>query len=117
VEEQVRVVLRDRHLLLPLDNFEQVVEAAPHLATLLASCPLVSLLVTSRAARHLSSEQEYAVSPLALPDLKRLPAPEVLAQLAAVRLFVQRAQAIQPTFHLTAANAQTIAAIFSCNQS
>ena len=111
LEERVHASLRDRHLLLLLDNFEQVVEAAPHLASLLASCPLLSILVTSRSALHLSGEQEFPVSPLTIPDLRRLPEPQILAQTAAVRLFVQRAQAIQPAFGLTASNAHAIAAI------
>jgi predicted ATPase/DNA-binding CsgD family transcriptional regulator len=111
VEEQVRATLRDRHLLLLLDNFEHVVQAAPQLTSLLASCPLLSILVTSRAALRLSGEHEFLVLPLAVPDLRQVPELQILAQMAAVRLFVQRAQAIQHTFRLTPANAQTIAAI------
>ena len=110
-EKQVHAVLHDRHLLLLLDNFEHLLEAAPHLAALLASCPRLSLLVTSRAALHLSGEQEFPVPPLALPDLTQLPEPQTLAQKASVHLFVLRAQAIQPAFALTAANARTIADI------
>ncbi len=111
LEDQVRVVLSDRHLLLLLDNFEHLLEAAPQLLVLLASCPRLSMLVTSRAALHLSGEQEFPVPPLALPDLAQLPEPQALAQLAAVRLFVLRAQAVQPAFELTEANARTIAEI------
>ncbi len=111
LEEQVRAALRDRHLLLLLDNFEHLLEASPQLAALLTSCPHLSMLVTSRAALHLSGEQEFPVPPLALPDLTHLPEPQALAQLAAVRLFVLRAQAFQLTFELTAANARTIADI------
>jgi predicted ATPase/DNA-binding CsgD family transcriptional regulator len=110
-EEQVHAALRDRHLLLLLDNFEQVITAAPPLARLLASCPSLSMLVTSRAALHLSGEHEFPVPPLALPDLTHLPEPETLTQQAAVRLFVVRTQAIQPTFHVTPANARAIAEI------
>jgi predicted ATPase len=110
-EEQVYVALRERHLLLLLDNFEQVVQAAPQLSSLLASCPHLRILVTSRAALHLSGEYEYPVLPLAIPDLTQLPSPEVLTQQAAVRLFVLRAQAIQPAFHVTPANARAIAGI------
>jgi len=69
------------------------------------------MLVTSRAALHLSREREFPVPPLALPDLAHLPEPQALAQLAAVRLFVLRAQAVQPAFQLTEANAHTIAEI------
>ncbi len=110
-EEQVHAALRDRHLLLLLDNFEHLLEAAPHLAALLTSCPRLSMLVTSRAVLHIAGEYEFPVAPLAVPALTQVPDHEVLAQLAAVRLFVLRAQAIQPAFELTAANARTIAAI------
>ena len=111
LEEQVHAALRDRHLLLLLDNFEHLLEAAPQLAVLLASCPRLSLLVTSRAVLHIAGEYEFPVAPLAVPDLTQVPDHEVLAQLAAVRLFVLRAQAIQPAFELTAANAHSIATI------
>src|SRR5215470_12609820 len=109
--EQVRSALRERHLLLLLDNFEQVVQAAPQLASLLASCPGLRLLVTSRAALHLSGEYEFPVSPLAVPDLTQQLSPEMLVQQAAVRLFVLRTQAIQPAFHVTPANVRAIAEI------
>src|SRR5215470_7953068 len=111
VEEQVQAVLCNRHLLLLLDNFEQVIAAATTLASLLASCPRLHLLVTSRAALHLSGEHEFPVLPLAVPDLTQLPSPEMLTQQAAVRLFVLRTQAIQPAFQLTPANARAIAEI------
>jgi len=110
-EEQVQAALRERHLLLLLDNFEQVVQAAPQLASLLASCPLLRLLVTSRAALHLSGEHEFPVLPLAVPDLTQQLSPETLMQPAAVRLFVLRTQAIQPAFGVTPANARAIAEI------
>src|SRR5215470_3161300 len=111
VEEQVQAVLRERHLLLLLDNFEQVVQGAPQLASLLVSCPGLRLLVTSRAALHLSGEHEFPVLPLAVPDLTQLPSPEALTQEASVRLFVLRTQAIQPAFGVTPANARAIAEI------
>jgi len=110
-EEQVHAALRERHLLLLLDNFEQVVQGAPQLASLLASCPRLRLLVTSRAALHLSGEHEFLVSPLAVPDLTQQLSPETLTQQAAVRLFVLRTQAIQPAFGVTPANARAIAEI------
>jgi predicted ATPase/DNA-binding CsgD family transcriptional regulator len=110
-EDQVHAALRERHLLLLLDNFEQVIQAAPPLASLLASCPRLRLLVTSRAALHLSGEHEFPVLPLAVPDLTHLPEPETLSQQVAVRLFVLRTQAIQPTFDVIPANARAIAEI------
>src|SRR5229473_2991911 len=82
--EQVQDYLQEKHLLLLLDNFEQVIAAAPQLVDLLASCPDLSILVTSRAALHLSVEHEFAVSPLAVPDLTQLPALAELAHMAAV---------------------------------
>jgi predicted ATPase len=109
--EQVREYLREKHLLLLLDNFEQVVAAAPQVTDVLTSCPHVSVLVTGRAALHLSGEHEFAVSPLAVPDLAQLPVLADLARVATVRLFVERAQAVKADFQLTGANAHTIAEI------
>jgi predicted ATPase/DNA-binding CsgD family transcriptional regulator len=109
--EQLQTYLHDHHLLLLLDNFEQVLAAAPQLVDLLAYCPHLSILVTSRAVLHLQGEHEFAVSPLAVPDLKHLPALQDLAQVATVRLFLQRAQAIKADFRLSVANASTIAEI------
>jgi len=108
---EVQRALGDQSFLLLLDNFEQVLAAAPQLADLLAACPNLHLLVTSRAPLRLHGEREFAVSPLALPDLKHLPTRDDLAQYAACTLFVQRAQAIKPDFQLTEANARTIAEI------
>jgi predicted ATPase/DNA-binding CsgD family transcriptional regulator len=110
-EEQVQAALRERHLLLLLDNFEQVLQAAPQLASLLVSCPLLRILVTSRAALHLSGEYEFPVLPLAVPDLAQQLSPETLVQQAAVRLFMLRTQAIQPAFDVTPANTRAIAEI------
>jgi len=85
-EAQVQAALSERHLLLLLDNFEQVMEAAPQLVSLLAFCPLLSILVTSRAALHLSGEQEFPVFPLAVPDLEQITVSGTLAQVAAARM-------------------------------
>jgi predicted ATPase/DNA-binding CsgD family transcriptional regulator len=109
LEEQVQGYLQEKHLLLLLDNFEQVIAAAPHLARLLTSCPLLRLLVTSRATLHLSGEREFAVAPLRVPDLTQLPTLADLAEVETVRLFVERAQAIKADFALTEANAHAIA--------
>ena len=107
----LHVFLRDKHLLLLLDNFEQVVAAAPKLSDLLVACPDVKILVTSRAVLHVQGEHEYPVPPLAIPDLKQLPELEALAHYAAVALFLRRAQAIQPSFRLTRNNARAVAEI------
>ncbi|HEV7663120.1 MAG TPA: LuxR C-terminal-related transcriptional regulator [Chloroflexota bacterium] len=97
--------------LLVLDNFEQVLAAGPHLADLLGACPRLKLLVTSRSALHLRWEHELAVSPLAVPDLARLPPPDELARIASVALFVDRTQRVDPEFRLDETNARTIAEI------
>jgi predicted ATPase len=109
----VRVVetLQGRPVLLVLDNFEQVVGSAGQVADLLASCPLLKVLVTSREVLHVRAEHEFAVSPLALPDPAHLPRLEELARCSSVALFVQRVQAIKPEFRLTAANAREVAEI------
>ena len=109
--KQVEFFLRDKHLLLILDNFEQVVTAAPLIEDLLTACPLLKIVVTSRAVLHLQAEYEYPVAPLTLPDLKQSPAGEDFVNSAAIALFVQRAQAALPSFRLTQANAHTIAQI------
>lgn len=108
---QLLATLQQREQLLILDNFEQLLAAAPLLADLLAACPQLKLLVTSRAVLRLRGEQEFVVPPLALPAAGRLPPLDQLATVAAVALFVRCAQAVQPDFALTEANAATIAAI------
>jgi predicted ATPase/DNA-binding CsgD family transcriptional regulator len=103
--------LRDRQVLLVLDNFEQVVEAAPLLAELLASCPRLALIVTSRAALRVRWERELSVAPLPLPD-SAVPAAVVdLAENPAVSLFVDRARAVRPDFELSDQNAQDVASL------
>jgi predicted ATPase/DNA-binding NarL/FixJ family response regulator len=109
--EQVKLWLTGKHLLLILDNFEQVVTAAPLVEDLLAACPLLKIVITSRAVLYLQAEQEYPVAPLALPDFKQSPTIEDLSHYAAIALFVQRAQAIIPTFQLTPSNASVVAEI------
>jgi predicted ATPase/DNA-binding CsgD family transcriptional regulator len=109
--ELLKVCLRDKHLLLLLDNFEYVVAAAPRLSELLMACLHLKILVTSRAVLHLRGEYEFTVPPLALPDLTHLPEREVLSQYAAVSLFLQRAQAAKPDFQMTPTNARAIAEI------
>ncbi len=109
--DRVKVALRTRHFLLVLDNFEQVVTAAPLIEDLLAGCPDLKVVVTSREVLHLDAEHEFPVPPLDLPDLSQLPGDEALTQYAAVALFVQRARAILPTFYLTQTNARAVAEI------
>ena len=109
--ERIKASLRQKHFLLVLDNFEQVVRAAPQVMELLLVCPQLKVLVTSRQVLHLQAEYLFPVPPLALPDLDRLPQWEELAQYAAASLFLQRAQALLPDFQLTEANARAIAEI------
>ncbi len=107
--ERLADALRDRALLLVLDNFEQVVAAAPLVARLLTGCPGLTALVTSREPLRLAAERVLAVPPLELPDLAR-PAAE-LAGVDAVRLFAERAQAARADFALTGENAPAVAEI------
>ena len=101
----------DQRLLLLLDNFEQVLSAAPVVDRLLVACLQWKVLVTSRAALHVSGEHEYPVPPLAVPDPELRLSPKGLVESEAVALFVDRAQAVKPDFSVTAVNATTVAEI------
>jgi len=103
--------LRPRRLLLALDNFEQVLGAAPLLAELLASAPGLMALTTSRAVLRLNGEHEFPVPLLPVPPAGVAPDPEQLRRYAAVRLFAERAHAAAPDFELTAGNAAAVAEI------
>jgi predicted ATPase/class 3 adenylate cyclase len=103
--------LKDRHLLLLLDNFEQVVEAALVVADLLSACSWLKVLVTSRVVLHVRAEHEFVVPPLSLPNLKRLPELVALSQYEAVALFIERALAVKPDFAVTNANAPAVVGI------
>jgi predicted ATPase/DNA-binding CsgD family transcriptional regulator len=109
VLDVVQQFLQDKRLLLLLDNFEQIVVAAPQVEHLLSYCPQLTVLVTSRTVLHIQGEQVFPVAPLALPDLSRDLAPEGIAQSAAVCLFMQRARSLLPSFQLTASNARATA--------
>jgi predicted ATPase/class 3 adenylate cyclase len=111
LSETVTSSLRERQLLLLLDNFEQILPAARLVADLLAACPRLTVLVTSRAALRLRGEREYAVPPLALPDPKRETSVEVLRAYAAVALFTERAVDARASFGLIEENASTVAEI------
>ncbi len=109
--DNLKDYLKGKSLLLFLDNFEQVISAAPLVAELLAECSELKVLVTSREALRVSAEREYSVPPLALPDLTKPPSVESLSQSAAVELFIQRAQAVKPDFNITNETAPAIAEI------
>ena len=98
-------------MLLLLDNFEHLIQAAPTVAQILAMGPNLKILVTSRAALHLYGEHEFPVPPLALPDSRSLPPVEALSQYPAVALFVQRAAAVKPDFELNRENASAVTEI------
>jgi predicted ATPase len=98
-------------MLLVLDNFEQLIRAAPVVAELLAAAPNLKILVTSRAALHVYGEHEFPVPPLGLPDTRSTPSVEVLSQCPAVTLFVQRAVAAKPDFELNQGNAAAVTEI------
>ena len=98
-------------MLLLLDNFEHLVQAAPTVAELLATGPNLKIMVTSRAALHVYGEHEFPVPPLALPDSRSMPSLQVLLQCPAVALFVQRAVAAKPDFELNRETGPAVAEI------
>jgi predicted ATPase/class 3 adenylate cyclase len=102
--------VRDRRLLLVLDNFEQIVDAAPTVARLLGDAPDLKIIVTSRAPLQIYGEQELPVPPLRLAEGRELTA-EAVARSEAARLFVERAMAADPSFQLTDENAPVVAEI------
>src|SRR5215211_1296366 len=104
-------LLRTRQTLLVLDNFEQVLDAGPLVAELLAACPRLKVLITSRSVLHLSGEHDMPVPPLTLPEsVTGLSAGDAAAS-EAVRLFLARARAARPDFALTDTNAAAVVAI------
>jgi predicted ATPase/class 3 adenylate cyclase len=109
--ETLKNYLRGKQLLLLLDNVEQVLAAAALVGELLAATPLLKILVASRAVLRLRGEKEFHVSPLALPNPKRVPGLETLSQYAAVELFIARVLAVQPDFLVTNANVPAVAEI------
>ena len=103
LEDKLVIALRHRRALLLLDNFEQVLEAAPFVVELLAAAPQLKVLITSRALLRVSGEHSFEVGPLALPTGRRsreLP--------ASVALFVERARAVKPDFELVPENLQAV---------
>ena len=109
--EALKDYLRDRNMLLVLDNLEHLPAAGPILAELLAAAPRLKMLVTSRALLHLNLEREYMVPPLAAPETLTQVSTGELARYAAVQLFVERARVVNPNFALTDENARSVAEI------
>jgi predicted ATPase/DNA-binding SARP family transcriptional activator len=111
LRDRLKQHLREKQMLLLLDNFEQLVPAAPLVAELLAAVPGLKVMVTSRAALRLRGERLFPVSPLALPDRSRLPPLADLSLYAAVQLFIERALDVNPGFVVTNENAPAVAEI------
>jgi len=117
--KSISTVLHQRNILLILDNFEHVIYAAENIPALLFGAPGVKILSTSREALHVSGEYEFPLVPFSLPEITASSTSkygeddilENLSQFAAIQLFVQRAQAIQPTFKLTQENIAAVADI------
>ena len=110
-EELLRMHLREKHLLLVLDNFEHLDPAALLISNLLTACPLLSVLVTSRTPLHIQGEQEYVVPPLPVPAAQQDVLTAAPALVPSVALFVDRAQRVRSDFVLTPQNAPAVAEI------
>lgn len=104
-------VLDVRPHLLVLDNFEQVIDAGQHISELIAACPNLVVLVTSREPLRIYGEREFPVEPLPLPPAGSLVPAEQVWRSAAVQLFVERAQAVRPDFSITDQNASAVAEV------
>jgi predicted ATPase/class 3 adenylate cyclase len=111
IVDSLKEYLQSKSLLLVLDNFEQVIAAAPLISQLLSVCSKLKILITSREALRISGERLYSVPPLALPNRTELPSLDALSKYAAVALFIQRAQAVKPDFRLSEETAPIIAEI------
>lgn len=109
--QNLKDYLRDKEILLLLDNFEQVVSAAPVVAELLAVAPALKVLATSRILLNVRGEHELPILPLDIPDLTEPPPLEQLAENESVKLFVARAQSVQSGFSLTENNASAVSQI------
>jgi predicted ATPase/class 3 adenylate cyclase len=109
LEEAIREHLTGRRVLLVLDNFEQLLDAARTVGELLDGSPGVQVVATSRAPLRIAAEHVFPVPPLALPDPKSLPPWEALSQYEAVALFIERARAVAPSFAVTDENASAVA--------
>ncbi len=109
--DHLKAALREKRMLLVLDNFEQVLSAASLVNDLLAASPRLKILVTSRAVLRLRGEKDYPVPPLALPEAGRELNADGLSRYAAVALFVERALDAKPDFRVTDENASAVAEI------
>ncbi len=103
--------LSGKQMLLLLDNFEHVMQAAPQIGSLLEAAPSTKILITSRAPLRIRAERELAVSPLSLPPRGRPLTPQQLLKYSAIQLFVERAQSVDLGFQLTSGNAAAVVEI------
>jgi predicted ATPase len=111
VGELLKYYLAEKHLLLVLDNLEQVISAGPKITEQLSAAPRLRILVSSREKLHVYGEHEHPVPPLALPDVMKGLTLAVLSQCEAVALFIQRAEAANPKFQITDATGPAVAEI------
>jgi non-specific serine/threonine protein kinase len=111
IAEQLKEFLREKQILLVLDNFEHVIKAATFVSDLVASCSKLKILTTSRTALHINGEHEFSVQPFETPSIEQLPQIEELKTYPAIELFTQRTRAVKSDFKLTEENAATIAEI------
>ena len=112
--EILQGALRDKNMLLLMDNYEHVISAASVAVQLLEACPRLKILATSRVALHVRGEKEVPLLPLQLPKEKTIHTTERALQFAAVQLFIQRAQTANPAFVLTDEN--TLAVVEICRR-
>ncbi len=112
--ERLKSFLCCKNVLLLLDNFEQLLPAAPQVADLLEACPQLKILATSRAPLHIRPERTLFVPPLAVPPHDQTLSVQQVAQYPAVQLFVERAHSVNPDFRLSAENSQSVAQV--CDQ-
>jgi predicted ATPase/DNA-binding CsgD family transcriptional regulator len=111
IQEHLLTSIQEQHILLILDNYEQIVVTAPLLVDLVSNSPGLKILVTSRTVLHVHGEQEYSVVPLAIPDLGRLNSNEDIMDYASVVLFLERARSSKPEFQITPENVHAITKI------
>jgi predicted ATPase len=111
VADILKEFLRDKQMLLLLDNFEQVVEISPCVAELLEACPRLKCVITSRTPLRLRAEKVLPVPPLTVPNRQEFTKLDNVSQYTAVELFIQRAQAVKPDFSVTNANTPAVAEI------
>jgi predicted ATPase/DNA-binding CsgD family transcriptional regulator len=111
IDVTLKKYLRNKNLLLLLDNFEHLIEAAPQVSELLSAAPTLMVLVTSREALNIYGEHLYPVPPLKIPDLDHLEPYHKLAENEAMALFIQRVKYVKPDFELNKENASSVAEI------